>query len=104
MRFLDCSWLVGGDAAVAAVAECEPLTVVTFNKVSRALNSEYWVVVEAASWSRAAPLLVVAKARLSKCLSNCAIISLEDRGVAGCRPVGSCMVDAAEMLWVNIAR
>ena len=68
--------------------ECKLLTAAAFNEVSRALISEYWVVVVAANWLRDAPLLVAAEARLSKCLSNCAIISLEDRGMAGRQPVG----------------
>ena len=55
-----------GVAAVVAAADCEPLTTAAFNKVSKELISDYWVVVMAEICSRAAPLLVVAKARLSK--------------------------------------
>ena len=80
--------MVRGDAAVAAAAECELLTAAAFNEVSRALISKYWVVVVVASWLRALPLVVAAEARLLKCLSNCDIISSEERGMVGCRPVG----------------
>ena len=88
MRFLDCSWEVGGAAVVVAAAECAPLAAAAFNEVSKALIYEYWVVVVAASWSRAAPLLVEAEAILSKCPSNCVIISSEERDMAGRQPVG----------------
>ena len=104
MRFLDCSWVVGGVAEVAATAECEPLTAAAFNKVSKDLIYKYCLVVVAASWSRAAPLLVVAEARLLKCPSNCAIISSEERGMAGFLQVGGWVGDAVEMPWVTIAR
>ena len=73
---------------MAAAAACDILMVAVFNKVSRALISEYWVVVVAVCWSRAAPLLVEAEARLLKFPSNCAIISSEKRGMAGRQPVG----------------
>ena len=53
-----------GVAAVAAAAECKPLTAAAFNETSKEFISEYWVVVEAASWSRDAPLFVAADARL----------------------------------------
>ena len=72
-----------GVAAVAAAAECEQLMTVAFSKARKELISKYWVVVVEASWSRAASLFVVAEARLSKCPSNCAIISSEERGMAG---------------------
>ena len=45
---------------MAVAAACDVLTAAAFNEVSKALIYEYWVVVVAASWSRAAPLLVAA--------------------------------------------
>ena len=74
--------------AVSAAVACDVLMAAAFNKVSKALIYEYWVVVVAASWSRDAPLLVAPEARLLKCPSNCAIISSEEIGMAGYRPVG----------------
>ena len=68
---------------MAAAAECDPLTEAAFREVSKALIFEYLVVVVASSWLWAAPLLVAAEVILSKCLLNCAIISSEERGVAG---------------------
>ena len=56
----------GGVAAVTAAAEWEPLMETAFNEVRKELISKYWVVVVAASWSRDAPMLVAAEARLSK--------------------------------------
>ena len=73
---------------MAAVIECAPLTAASFNEVSKALISEYWVVVVAVRWWRDAPLLVAAEERLSRCPLNCAIISLEERGMASRRSVG----------------
>ena len=44
------------------------------------------------------------EARLSKWPSNCSIISSEERGMAGRRPVGGWVGDAAEMTWAAMAR
>ena len=104
MRFLAFSWVIGGVAAVSAAAECEPFPEVAFNEASKGLISEYWVVVVAASWSRAAPLFLAAEARLSKEPSNCALISSEERGMAGLRPVGGWVGDAVEMPWEAMDR
>ena len=103
MPFLACSWVIGGVAAVSAAAECEPFPA-AFNEASKGLISEYWVVVVAASWSRAAPLFLAAEERLSKWPSKCAIISSEERGMAGLRPVGDWVGDAAEMPWAAMDR
>ena len=90
--------------AVAAAAECETLPAAAFNKAIKDLISEYWVVVVEASWSRAAPLFVLAEEMLSKWPSNCDIISLEDRGVACHQPIGGWVGDAEEMPWAAMAR
>ena len=88
MRFLDCSWVVRGVAAVTSAAECAPLTEAALNKVIKPLIFEYWAVVVTASWSRAAPLLVESEARFPKCASNCDLISSEEKGMADYKPVG----------------
>ena len=68
---------------MSAAAACDVLTAAALNEVSRALVYEHWMFVAEGSWSRAAPLLVAAEARLSKCPSNCDIISSEEKVMAG---------------------
>ena len=73
IRRLDSAGLIKGVKSVAASAVYELKLEVVLRVVRRAFIYVYCVVVVASNWLRAAPLFVVAAARLSKWPSNWAM-------------------------------